>query len=91
MIMLQNKTLNATNCQPAASSVSAWLASQPAQPQPQRLPGSGMWVGNPISKRESTGTGVFLPRQTGAPAEPSIKRGEPILEYGRPGKPGFDT
>ncbi|KAF5812041.1 hypothetical protein HanXRQr2_Chr04g0188221 [Helianthus annuus] len=74
MMMLQSKTRNATNCKPAAPSVSAWLASQQAQPQPQRLPRSGMWVANPSSKRESTGTGVFLPRQTGAPTEPSKKR-----------------
>ncbi|KAJ0933168.1 hypothetical protein HanPSC8_Chr04g0181851 [Helianthus annuus] len=42
MMMLQNKTRNAINCQPAAPSVSAWLASQQAQPQPQpqRLPRS---------------------------------------------------
>ncbi|KAJ0582641.1 hypothetical protein HanHA300_Chr04g0154411 [Helianthus annuus] len=88
MMMLQNKTRNATNCQPAAPSVSAWLASQQAQPQPQpqRLPRSGMWVGNPSSIRESTGTGVFLPRQTGAPTEPSKKRGEPISEYRIPGE-----
>ncbi|KAJ0468759.1 hypothetical protein HanIR_Chr14g0700341 [Helianthus annuus] len=53
-MMLQNKTRNVTNCQPAAPSVWAWLASQ--QAQPQRLPGSGMR--DVSTKRESTGTGV---------------------------------
>ncbi|XP_076958159.1 uncharacterized protein LOC143633805 [Bidens hawaiensis] len=56
--------------------VSAWPTPQQAQ---QRKPGSGMravFLGNPsCTKRESTGTGVFLPRQAGAPTEPIKKRG----------------
>ncbi|XP_076955018.1 uncharacterized protein LOC143629692 isoform X2 [Bidens hawaiensis] len=48
------------------------------QPPPSH-PGMGMravFLGNPNNtKRESTGTGVFLPRQTGAPTEPAKKRG----------------
>ncbi|MFS8030416.1 hypothetical protein Hanom_Chr17g01533761 [Helianthus anomalus] len=54
-MMLQNKTRNVTNCQLAAPSVWAWLASQQAQPQPP--PRSGMRAVS--TKRESTGTGVF--------------------------------
>ncbi|XP_076907919.1 uncharacterized protein LOC143564568 [Bidens hawaiensis] len=34
-----------------------------------------VFLGNPSVKRESTGTGVFLPRQTGASTEPVKKRG----------------
>ncbi|KAI7747484.1 hypothetical protein M8C21_025900 [Ambrosia artemisiifolia] len=58
----------------------AWPTPQQAQQQQptQRQPGSGMravFLGNPNTKRESTGTGVFLPRQPGAPTEPFKKRG----------------
>ncbi|XP_076938261.1 uncharacterized protein LOC143606348 [Bidens hawaiensis] len=52
---------------------------RPVGQPPQRHPGMGMravFLGNPNNtKRESTGTGVFLPRQTGAPTEPAKKRG----------------
>ncbi|XP_076959932.1 uncharacterized protein LOC143636150 [Bidens hawaiensis] len=34
-----------------------------------------VFLGNPNTKRECTGTGVFLPRQIGAPIEPRKKRG----------------
>ncbi|KAF5775794.1 hypothetical protein HanXRQr2_Chr13g0616041 [Helianthus annuus] len=68
-MMLQNKIWNVTNCQSATPSVWAWLASQ--QAQPQRPPGSGMRAVS--TKRESTGTGVFLPCQTRAPTEPFKK------------------
>ncbi|KAI7754335.1 hypothetical protein M8C21_009077 [Ambrosia artemisiifolia] len=59
----------------AASASSAWPSQQP---QTLRSSGSGMravFLGNPSTKRESTGTGVFLPRQSGAPTEPTKKRG----------------
>ncbi|KAI3744517.1 hypothetical protein L1987_57600 [Smallanthus sonchifolius] len=35
----------------------------------------GGFLGNPNGKRESTGTGVFLPRQIGAPTDIRKKRG----------------
>ncbi|KVI12129.1 uncharacterized protein LOC112507081 [Cynara cardunculus var. scolymus] len=62
-----------------APPLSAWPTPQQSQQQPQtRPPGSGMravFLGNPNTKRESTGTGVFLPRHIGAPTEPLKKRG----------------
>ncbi|XP_023731624.1 uncharacterized protein LOC111879402 isoform X1 [Lactuca sativa] len=63
------------NMKPAALPLSAWPTLQ--QSQQQLPPGSGMravFLGNPTTKRECTGTGVFLPRQIGAPAEPPKKR-----------------
>ncbi|KAI3742269.1 hypothetical protein L1987_59949 [Smallanthus sonchifolius] len=70
-LMLQSRTRNESiNGRP--------LSSWPTQQPPQRPPGSGMravFLGNPTTKRESTGTGVFLPRQSGAPTEPFKKRG----------------
>ncbi|XP_071720545.1 uncharacterized protein [Rutidosis leptorrhynchoides] len=56
------------------------LSTWPTQLHPgQRVSGSGMravFLGNSnTAKRETTGTGVFLPRQIGAPAEPIKKRG----------------
>ncbi|KAK9055497.1 hypothetical protein SSX86_026580 [Deinandra increscens subsp. villosa] len=81
-MMLQNRARNQNetgNCRPAAPALSAWPTPQQSQQQ-QRHAGSGMravFLGNPSgsTKRESTGTGVFLPRQAGAPAEPLKKRG----------------
>ncbi|KAJ7961338.1 TIP41-like protein [Quillaja saponaria] len=52
-------------------SSSAWPPLQQAQQQNQQL-GSGMravFLGNPVGKRESAGTGVFLPRRVDRPAE----------------------
>ncbi|XP_071737611.1 uncharacterized protein [Rutidosis leptorrhynchoides] len=62
----------------AAAPLSAWpTLQQSKQHQPPR--GSGMravFLGNPNNpKRESVGTGVFLPRQIGAPIETRKKRG----------------
>lgn len=79
-LMQQNRTRNdSVNGRPVAPTASAWPTPQQSQPQPQqRPPGSGMravFLGNPTTKRESTGTGVFLPRQIGAPTEPLKKRG----------------
>ncbi|KAI3801335.1 hypothetical protein L1987_29439 [Smallanthus sonchifolius] len=71
-LMLQSRARNGSvNSRP----LSSWPTSQ--QPS-QRPPGSGMRaviLGNPTTKRESTGTGVFLPRQSGAPTDPFKKRG----------------
>ncbi|KAI3694529.1 hypothetical protein L1987_77496 [Smallanthus sonchifolius] len=82
-MMLQSRRQNESgNGRPAAPATPAWLtpkqAQAQAQPPPQRPPGSGMravFLGNPSTKRESSGTGVFLPRQPGAPTEPFKKRG----------------
>ncbi|KAK9075860.1 hypothetical protein SSX86_004189 [Deinandra increscens subsp. villosa] len=79
-MMLHNRARNETrNVRPVASSSPAWLnAQQPQPPAPQRQTGSGMravFLGNQTAKRESTGTGVFLPRQPGAPTEPVKNRG----------------
>lgn len=67
------------NMTPVALPLSAWpTLQQSQQQQQQQQPGSGMravFLGNPTTKRESTGTGVFLPRQIGAPTEPRKKRG----------------
>ncbi|KAL8208533.1 hypothetical protein R6Q57_007945 [Mikania cordata] len=76
-MMLQNRARN--ECRSGRPVAPAWPTPQPAQQQsPQRPLGSGMravFLGNPSTKRESTGTGVFLPRQPGAPTEPLKKRG----------------
>ncbi|KAD3068343.1 hypothetical protein E3N88_36223 [Mikania micrantha] len=45
------------------------------QPQQRRSGMRAVFLGNPTTKRGSTGTGVFLPRQTGAPVEQVKKRG----------------
>lgn len=79
-LMQQNRTRNdSVNGRPVAPPASAWPTPQQSQQQPQqRPPGSGMravFLGNLTTKRESTGTGVFLPRQIGAPTEPLKKRG----------------
>lgn len=84
-MMLQNRSRNENvygngNNRPVVSpSSQAWPTLQQSQQQPAtRSSGSGMravFLGNPSTKRESTGTGVFLPRQTGAPSEPFKKRG----------------
>ncbi|MFS7943274.1 hypothetical protein Hanom_Chr06g00498331 [Helianthus anomalus] len=76
-MMLQSRNRNAGR--PVTPTLSAWPTPQQAQQQhPTRQPGSGMravFLGNPTTKRESAGTGVFLPRQPGAPTEPFKKRG----------------
>ncbi|PWA41582.1 hypothetical protein CTI12_AA551040 [Artemisia annua] len=81
--VLQNNARNVvtgnTKAAPRPMPLSAWPTlqqSQQQQPQPQR--GSGMravFLGNPNLKRECSGTGVFLPRQVGAPTEPRKKQG----------------
>lgn len=63
--------------------LSAWPTLQQSrqqQPPPPPPPASrsgmrAVFLGNPNPKRESTGTGVFLPRQIGAPTETRKKRG----------------
>ncbi|KAL4571695.1 hypothetical protein LXL04_018459 [Taraxacum kok-saghyz] len=79
-LMQQSRTRNdSVNGRPVAPPASAWPTPQQSQqPHHHRQPGSGMravFLGNPTTKRESTGTGVFLPRQVGAPTEPLKKRG----------------
>lgn len=65
----------ANSTKPLGLSPSAW----PPLHQSQSQNGSGMravFLGNPVAKRESTGTGVFLPRQIGTtPTEPRKKPG----------------
>lgn len=64
-------------------SMAAWptleqQSQRQQQLQPQQLPGSGMravFLGNPTSKRECAGTGVFLPRRFGTPAVARKKSG----------------
>ncbi|KAM6550800.1 hypothetical protein CsatB_000608 [Cannabis sativa] len=73
--MAQNRARNnefmgvTKNNRPLGLSPSAWPSLQQGQSQPN---GSGMravFLGNPVEKRESVGTGVFLPRQVGAQPE----------------------
>ncbi|XP_076923622.1 uncharacterized protein LOC143585812 isoform X1 [Bidens hawaiensis] len=81
-IVMQNRGINGGG-NPNAKAVTAPLSSWPTLQQSQQPPvgsrsGSGMravFLGNPNTKRECTGTGVFLPRQIGAPIEPRKKRG----------------
>ncbi|XVF55165.1 hypothetical protein PTKIN_Ptkin06aG0014700 [Pterospermum kingtungense] len=64
---------NSNNNRPLGLSPSAW---PPLQQQTQLQNGSGMravFLGSPTGKRECAGTGVFLPRRIGAPAEPRQK------------------
>ncbi|PAN27582.1 hypothetical protein PAHAL_5G089600 [Panicum hallii] len=60
---------------PHALNPSAW---PPLQKQPQQPPASAagmraLFLAPPGAKRECAGTGVFIPRQAGAPAEPKKK------------------
>lgn len=73
-MLQQNRARNeGANVRSVTPPLSAWPTPQQSQQQPQtRPPGSGMravFLGNPNAKRESTGTGVFLPRHVGAPTE----------------------
>ncbi|EES01757.1 hypothetical protein BDA96_03G385000 [Sorghum bicolor] len=57
-------------------SASAWPPLKKSQPQPPASPAAGMralFLTPPGAKRECAGTGVFIPRQAGAPAEPKKK------------------
>ncbi|GMI96468.1 hypothetical protein like AT3G54000 [Hibiscus trionum] len=57
-------------------SPSAWPPLQLQQQQPRQPNWSGMravFLGNPNGKRESVGTGVFLPRRVGNSSEPRKK------------------
>ncbi|KAK3037480.1 hypothetical protein RJ639_031974 [Escallonia herrerae] len=74
--MAQSKA-RSNNARPLALPQSAWPTLQQSQQQ-QQQPGSGMravFLGNPATKRECAGTGVFLPRRTGAPTETRKKPG----------------
>ncbi|KAI3678012.1 hypothetical protein L6452_37291 [Arctium lappa] len=71
---LQQTRVGGGNMKPVALPSSTWPTLQQSQPQV----GSGMravFLGNPNTKRECSGTGVFLPRQIGAPTETRKKRG----------------
>jgi hypothetical protein len=60
-------------------SASAWPPLKKSQPQPPASPAAGMralFLTPPGAKRECAGTGVFIPRQAGAPAEPKKKPGK---------------
>lgn len=68
---------------PLGLSPSAWppLPKQSPNAQP---PGSGMravFLSETGTKRESAGTGVFLPRRVGSPAEPPRKKPSKILLF----------
>ncbi|GKC20467.1 hypothetical protein Tco_1022617 [Tanacetum coccineum] len=77
--VLQNNARNAVgNTKTGPMPLSAWPTLQQSQQQLQPPRGSGMravFLGNPNLKRECSGTGVFLPRQVGAPTEPRKKQG----------------
>lgn len=77
--VLQNNARNVVgNTKAGPMPLSAWPTLQQSQQQLQPPRGSGMravFLGNPNLKRECSGTGVFLPRQVGAPTEPHKKQG----------------
>lgn len=50
-------------------SPSAWPTIQQVQQQPHNQNMRALFLGNPAAKRESVGTGVFLPRRIGTPTE----------------------
>lgn len=79
----QNRVRTGCGARPLGLSQSAWpplqQAVQQQQPPPQQPNGSGMravFLGATGAKRESTGTGVFLPRRVNTPAEPRKKPGK---------------
>ncbi|GMH10197.1 hypothetical protein Nepgr_012038 [Nepenthes gracilis] len=62
------------NNRPQSLSSTAWPPLQRNQQQQPPLPGTGMravFLGTPASKRESAGTGVFLPRPTDSRKKPA--------------------
>nr|XP_043636762.1 uncharacterized protein LOC122607783 isoform X2 [Erigeron canadensis] len=71
----RGRNVGGVNMKPVAAPLSAWPTLHQYQPPPP--PGTGMravFLGNPNLKRESIGTGVFLPRQIGAPTETRKKK-----------------
>ncbi|KAL9374250.1 hypothetical protein Peur_033870 [Populus x canadensis] len=89
--VVQNRGRNITSVGrgPLGLSASAWPPLQNITQQQQHLQqqnnnhgGSGMravFLGNPGGKRESAGTGVFLPRQIGTRTESRKKQGCPTV------------
>ncbi|PRQ43077.1 hypothetical protein RchiOBHm_Chr3g0464501 [Rosa chinensis] len=75
--MVQNRVRN-TNNGPLGLSPSAWPPLQQAQRQQFQPNGPGFQGALMGAKKESTGTGVFLPRQIGTPSEyPRGKKQQP--------------
>lgn len=72
----QNRARNGNDVRPLGSPNSAWPPLQKSQQQQQQPPiaGSGMTaVFLNGARRQSNGTGVFLPRRVGTPNEPKKK------------------
>ncbi|XVF08191.1 hypothetical protein REPUB_Repub06bG0204900 [Reevesia pubescens] len=70
--VVQSRGRNNISNRPLGLSPSAWPPLQQQQQQSQLQNGSGMravLLGNPTGKRKCAGTGVFLPRRVGTPAE----------------------
>ena len=62
---------------PPALNPSAWPPLQKPQQPPASAAGMrALFLAPPGAKRECAGTGVFIPRQAGAPAEPKKKPGK---------------
>lgn len=88
---VQNRERNGENIgcrnkRPLGLSSSAWPSLQQSQLQPQpqlQQNGLGMraiFLGNHVTKRESTGTGVFLPRHIGNQTDSRRKQGPFIFK-----------
>ena len=78
--VIQNNGVGRNNHRSLGLSSSAWPSLRQAKQQQnqQQQFGSGMravFLGNPTGKRESGGTGVFLPRCVDNPAESKRKPG----------------
>ena len=62
---------------PPVLNPSAWPPLQKPQQPPASAAGMhALFLAPPGAKRECAGTGVFIPRQAGAPAEPKKKPGK---------------
>lgn len=90
----QTAAAKTAGCGVAASPVDMNLAAWPPLQKQQHAPAPGVGGGGgggmravfltpPGAKRERNGTGVFLPRPAGAPAEPKRKTGAVSAIFGR--------